>query len=85
MDVSFKPTFLRQFNRLESALQDEVSEKVDEFKKVGNHKKLKVHKLKGTLRDYYSFSVNYKTCIVFSYITKTEVVLLSVGNHDIYK
>lgn len=85
MDIRFKPSFIRQFNRLETALQDEVVEKIELFKNTKNNKQLKVHKLKGRLKGRYSFSVNYQTRIVFVYKSKQEVVLLAVGDHDVYK
>ena len=85
MKVSFLPLFARKFNRLEVALQDEVMEKIELFKDEKNHKYLKVHKLHGVLSGRYSFSVNYKTRIVFSYLSKNESVLLVVGDHDVYK
>ena len=85
MKVSFLPSFVRKFDRLEVALQDEVMEKIELFKDEKNHKYLKVHKLHGVLSGRYSFSVNYKTRIVFSYLSKNEAVLLAVGDHDVYK
>ena len=85
MKVSFLPSFARKFNRLEVALQDEVMEKIELFKDEKNHKYLKVHKLHGVLSGRYSVSVNYRTIIVFSYLSKNEAVLLAVGDHDVYK
>lgn len=85
MEVSFKPSFVRQFKRLDPALQQEVVEKIEQFKDRRNHKSLRVHKLKGRLAGRYSFSVNYKDRIVFHYETKDRAVLLAVGDHDVYK
>ena len=85
MKVYFKPTFIRQFKKLESALQEESFEKIELFKDEKNHKQLKVHKLRGILSGRYSCSINYKTRIVFTYLSKTETVLLAVGDHDVYK
>ena len=85
MKVYFKPTFIKQFKKLESALQDEAFEKIELFKDEKNNKQLKVHKLNGVLSGRYSFSVNYQTRIVFSYLSKNEAVLLVVGDHDVYK
>lgn len=85
MIISFKPAFIRQFKNLESQLQEEIIEKIGLFKDPKNHKQLKVHKLRGYLSGRYSFSVNYKIRIVFSYISKKETVLLTIGDHDIYK
>ena len=84
MKVHFKPTFIKKFKRLEIALQEEVLEKIELFKDEKNHKQLKVHKLNGVLSGRYSFSVNYQTRIVFSYLSKNEAVLLVVGDHEVY-
>lgn len=85
MKVHFKATFIRGFNKLHPDLKEEVLEKIELFKSPKNHKQLKIHKLKGPLKGRYSFSVNYKTRIVFKYISKKEVVLLAIGDHDVYK
>lgn len=85
MEILYKPTFIRQFNKLEELLQDEVLEKIELFKDKKNHKQLKVHKLTGKLKDFYSFSVNYSYRIVFLYENKKSVTFLAIGDHDVYK
>lgn len=85
MHVFFKPTFVRQYKNLEPQLQEEITEKIELFKNPRNHRHLKVHKLKGPLSGRYSFSVNYKIRIVFSYLSKKEAVLLTLGDHSVYK
>ena len=84
MKVSFKPTFIRQFKRLDPGLQQEVNEKIEFFKDGQNLTQLRIHKLHGRLAGRYSFSVNYKTRIVFCYLSKKEVALLAIGDHAIY-
>jgi mRNA-degrading endonuclease YafQ of YafQ-DinJ toxin-antitoxin module len=85
MVISFKPSFVREFKKLPAELQEEALERIELFRKVENHQKLKVHKLKGRLSDFYSFSVTYSHRIVFSYESKTETVFLAIGDHDVYK
>ncbi len=85
MIILFKPSFVREFKKLPVELQEEALERIDLFKEVENHKKLKVYKLKGRLADLYSFSVTYSHRIVFSYESKNAVVFLAVGDHEIYK
>ncbi|MBI3274218.1 MAG: type II toxin-antitoxin system RelE/ParE family toxin [Candidatus Colwellbacteria bacterium] len=85
MVILFKPAFIRQYKNLDSQLKEEVKEKIDLFKNPKKHKQLKVHKLTGRLSSRYSFSVNYKFRIVFSYASKNSVVLLAIGDHNIYK
>ena len=69
---------------LDPALQEETIEKIGLFKNQDNHRALRVHKLHGPLGGRYSFSINYKTRIVFEYVSKTEIALLAIGDHDIY-
>lgn len=85
MEVSYTPTFVKQFKNFEEDLQEEILEKMELFKNKKNHKLLKTHKLKGRLSGRYSFYVNYKIRIIFSYLSKKEVVFLAVGDHDVYK
>lgn len=85
LEVRFKPAFVRAAKNLEKDLVVELLEKVELFKDFKNHRLLKVHKLHGQLADCWSFSVNYKTRVVFQYETKTIAVLLAIGDHDVYK
>lgn len=85
MKIGYKPSFIKQYSGLESALKEEVKEKIEAFKNKANHKQLKVHKLKGKLSDYHSFSVNYKYRIIFTYLSSKEAVLLAIGDHEIYQ
>ena len=87
MEIIYLSSFLRKFKTLDSGLQEEVLEKIELFKDKNNHRQLKIHKLHGPLSGRYSFSVNYKTRIVFSYVryvSKKEVALLAIGDHVVY-
>lgn len=85
LSVHFKPSFLRQFKKLESALQDEAREKIKLLQTPQYHTQLRVHALKGPLVGYKSFSVNYRYRIIFKYIDTKNIVLLAIGDHDVYK
>ena len=84
LNLIYAPNFLRQYKKLESDLQEEVLQKIKIFENEENHLSLKVHKLHGCLSDKYGFSVNYKIRIVFQYLSKKEVALLAVGDHEVY-
>lgn len=83
--VSYKPNFIRQFKSLDARLKQEIYEKIDLLKDRENYKSLRVHKLHGQLKNFWSFSVNYKYRIVFEYISRHEIALLMVGDHDVYQ
>lgn len=84
IQISFKPSFIRQMNKLEKSLVDEVFYKIDILKNSKDMASLKIHKLHGQMKDLWSFSVNYKIRIVFKYESKKEIVLLAIGDHEIY-
>ncbi len=85
MKVAYLPVFTKRFNKLDASLQQRVLESIELFKDPKNHKTLKVHKLHGVLKNRYSFSVDYKHRIVFTYLKKDEAVLLAIGDHSIYE
>jgi addiction module RelE/StbE family toxin len=84
MQVSFKPSFIREVNKLEKSLIDEVLYKINILKNSSDYTELKIHKLHGKMKDRWSFSVNYKIRIVFKYESQKEIVLLAIGDHDVY-
>ncbi len=85
ISVYFKASFIRRLNALDKALKEEAIEKITLLKNTDNHRSLKVHKLHGPLAGYFSFSVNYRTRIVFEYVSKKEAALLSIGDHEVYE
>lgn len=85
MKILYKPSFIKDYNKLPHDLQAEVKEKIQLFLNKENHLRLKVHKLSGKLKGSYSFSVNYSHRIVFEHESSNTVVFMAVGTHDIYK
>lgn len=85
LTLVFTPSFLRQYKKLELDLREEVREKIAQFQKNPRSVSLKAHKLKGKLKGYWSFSVNFQYRIVYEYDNSDTVALLKVGNHSVYK
>ena len=85
MKVAYTHAFLRQLWSLEDDLQKETLGKIELFKEKKNHRILKVHKLKGRLAGRFSFSVDFRYRIIFTYLSKDEAVLHAIGDHDVYK
>lgn len=46
---------------------------------------LRTHKLKGKLKEYYSFSVNSEYRVIFKLINKDKTLFFDIGTHGIYK
>lgn len=86
MTIGYKPSFIRQLKKLPRALQLEAKEKIELFADPQNHKKLSVHKLKGRLAGFLSFSVNYRYRIIFEWeVPEERAVLLRIGDHSMYE
>ena len=84
MRIFFTHRFLKMANSLSIALQKELQEKVEMFQIPANHQSLKLHKLKGHLDGFFSFSVNYKTRVICEKVSE-GFVLHAVGDHDVYQ
>ncbi len=81
----YTPKFIRQWKKLEPALQEEVERCLGELRKNPKQPFLKVHKLTGELKGFLSCSVNYRYRIVFEWDDTKTIAILSVGDHDIYR
>ena len=85
MEIIYSSKFEREYRRLSSDLKLSAKKKEKIFRKNPFYPSLNTHKLSGKLDDLWSFSVDYRTRIVFEFSKKDIVFFLSVGNHDIYK
>lgn len=84
-EIVYTPSFIRSFKKLPPQLQDEVEATIQKLSDSKNHQALRVHKLSGKLKNFYSCSVNYHDRLVFEFDNPQLIVLLIVGNHDVYK
>lgn len=82
MKVVFSKRFIKQLAKTEPELAEEVYQAVEQFRSIKNHHTLKVHKLKGVLKDVYAFSVNYRVRVLFYYPEKGVAELVMFGTHD---
>lgn len=86
MEISYSPGFLRSLHSCTAALQKEALEKIELLGDIQNHRTLKVHKLSGSFKDCYAFSVNYHIRILFQYTWKPRrAYLLEIDGHDGYQ
>lgn len=84
IEIVYKSKFLRAVGKLPENLQEEVFEKVVMFSENPQNPSLRSHKLKGTLKGYLAFSVNYRYRILFYYETPQKISLVDIGDHSIY-
>jgi mRNA-degrading endonuclease YafQ of YafQ-DinJ toxin-antitoxin module len=85
--ILFDAPFEKRFNKykahLTEAQRKRFKKKLEVFRKDVFDKRLKTHKLKGNLSDYYAFSISQSDRIVFKIIEDEGVYLIEIGSHDI--
>lgn len=82
--VGFTPEFLRRLKKLTPQLQEAAFRRIELFRDRSNHQRLKVHKLHGEYKGFYGFLIDRKNRIMFEWVSDTEAVLHTVGDHSIY-
>ena len=83
--ITYSPSFKRAYKKTlknNSARQHLFHSKILLFLQDAFHSQLRTHKLKGTLKDFYSFSIEYDLRVIFYFISETEVVFEDIGSHD---
>ena len=83
-EITYAPKFIKNLKKTKGDLKEEILNRVEMLADESNHEMLKVHKLKGRLKDRYSFSVDYKNRIVFVYLDENTIYLLNFGGHKVY-
>lgn len=84
MEILFTARFLRSFKKLPPDVQDDCHRAIDIFKKQNGSEKIKLHKLQGKMRKFYSFSANFSFRIVIKK-EKKKIYFMDVGSHGLYK
>lgn len=84
-NVLYSPHFVNAFKKMPIEIQKLAVVKEKIFTQNCFDPRLKTHKLKGHLKEYWAFSVNYSIRILFNFQENNEVVFMDIGPHSIYK
>lgn len=85
MKIYYSSKFYREYKKLSKTVQKLAEEKESVFRENPYDTRLKTHQLSGSLKGYFSFSINHKIRIIFEFKSDVEIWFHSVGSHDIYK
>ena len=85
MKIFYSAKFAREYQKLPARVKQIAEKKELVFRKNPFDSKLKTHKLKGNLKEFFSFSINQKCRIIFEFVNSNTVWFHSVGDHSIYK
>lgn len=85
MRILYSSKFAKEYKKLPNRIKNKAEENESIFRSDPFDPRLKTHKLKGELADFYSFSIgkNYRT--VFHFEGKNTVIFDNVGTHAVYK
>lgn len=85
--ILFDRPFERKLKKFTAQLSEDqrikLRQKLKIFKEDIFDERLKTHKLKGNLRDYYAFSITYSDRIVFKLLEDEGIYFIEIGSHDI--
>lgn len=84
MKILYSSKFEREYKNLALGIKKQAEEKEKIFRKDSYDPRLKTHKLKGALRDFWAFSIDRKNRIIFEFIDENIIWFHSVGDHSIY-
>ena len=85
MKITYTKRFVSKYKKLPRNLKllFERAERI--FLKDEFDPRLKTHALTGKLKNYWSFSVDYKHRVIFKLEDKKSAWFLSIGTHDVYR
>jgi addiction module RelE/StbE family toxin len=85
IQVAYSPAFVRAYKKYFKGHQNKqhiFQEKVDLFMQNPFNPLLKTHKLKGIMKDFFAFSIEYDLRVIFYFISESEVIFEDIGSHD---
>jgi len=84
--IVYDPPYEKKFQKYKKKLSEKELENLREkftiFKDDIFDSRLKTHKLKGNLKEYYACSITYSDRLVFKILDEETVYLIDIGDHD---
>ena len=84
MDIEYSPRFRRQFKKLPKEVKEAAVKYERIFRVNPFDPKLKTHKIHGTMKEYWAFSISFNYRIGFTFVDGILVRFHAVGSHNIY-
>lgn len=85
MKIHYSNKFAKAYKKLPEEVKDIAEKKEEIFREDPFDSRLKTHKLKGELSNFYSFSVSYHWRVVFHFEDEETIVFDAVGTHAVYR
>ncbi len=85
MKIIYSPRFSKSYKKLSLSIKLIAEKREEVFRQNPNDRRLKTHKLKGELSEFYSFSITYQHRIIFHIEDKETIIFDNIGTHQIYR
>lgn len=83
--IIYHPVFLEDWKNLDSKVKKKALRQIYLFQKNLHHGSLRNHKLSGTMKEFWAFSITLDYRIVYFYDQKGHIIFLRIGRHkDVY-
>jgi len=82
-DAAFERNFKKYKARLSETERQRLKKRLEIFADDVFDKRLKTHKLKGELKEYYAFSISYSERLVFKILDDEGIYFIELGSHDV--
>lgn len=83
--IHYTSRFIKDFKKLSKNKQKLAVKREKIFKNNCFDSRLKTHKLTGSLKDYWAFSVTYSDRVLFKFVNEKEIIFYKIGSHEIYR
>ena len=83
--IETRSRFDKNYRKLSKQLKNTAKEKEPIFRADPFHPSLRTHKLHGKEKNIWAFWINYHYRIKFVFLSKTRILFLDIGLHDIYE
>ena len=85
VQIYYSSHFARAFKKLPGEIQQKALEREKLFRENCFNPQLGTHKLQGSLKKYWSFSVTYSIRILFEFTAKGRVGFIDIDDHGVYR
>ena len=84
-ELQYTNLFEERFRKLSVDIQKKALKAESLFRQNPLHPSLRLHKLKGRLKDGWSISIDVKNRIIFRVMPDGVIVFSNIGSHAIYE
>lgn len=82
MTITFSKKFKREYKKLSTKTQKQVSKRLILFSENQNNPQLNNHRLHGKYKGYFSINVSRDTRAIYELLDKNTVLFIKIGTHS---